>query len=195
MLPSVAGADDAALRLGIFRSMNQLVSWNRRRFPLGHGPFANDTFCKTTGDLATLRKRHGIQCATMGTKEGTSRRDSPCQRHRTPPLVQSNCTPGKEYVPEPNRTQLAHAAERHRRAGAGAWGSSVEPSVPRFGLGDGIIPQGLEVGADGIVVEGLPNALHGEKSFGLAVPGRCFADLSCEITKLLLNFTNYTGCG
>ena len=91
--------------------------------------------------------------------------------------------------------QLAHAAERHRRAGAGAWGSSVEPSVPRFGLGDGIIPQGLEVGADGIVVEGLPNALHGEKSFGLAVPGRCFADLSCEITKLLLNFTNYTGCG
>ena len=58
-----------------------------------------------------------------------------------------------------------------------------------------IIPQGLEVGADGIVVEGLPNALHGEKSFGLAVPGRCFADLSCEITKLLLNFTNYTGCG
>ena len=77
MLPSVVGGDDAALRLGIFRSMNQLVSWNRRRFPLGHGPFANDTFCKTTDDLATLRKRHGIQCATMGTKEGTSRRDSP----------------------------------------------------------------------------------------------------------------------
>ena len=69
--------------------MNQLVSWNRRRFPLGHGPFANDTFCKTTGELATLRKRHGIQCATMGTKEGTSRRDFPCQRHGTPPFVQS----------------------------------------------------------------------------------------------------------
>ena len=89
MLPSVIGGRHAVLRLGIFRSMNQLVSWNRRRFPLGHGPFANDTFCKTTGELATLRKRHGIQCATMGTKEGTSRRDFPCQRHGTPPFVQS----------------------------------------------------------------------------------------------------------
>ena len=77
----------------------------------------------------------------------------------------------------------------------GCLGSSVEPSVPRFGLGDGNIPQGLEVGVAGILVEGLPNALHGEKSFGLAVPGRCFADLSCEIAKLLLNFTNYTDCG
>ena len=57
------------LWLGIFRSMNQLVSWNRRRFPLGHGPFANHTFCKTAGDLTTLRKRHRIQCAAMGTKE------------------------------------------------------------------------------------------------------------------------------
>src|SRR5271165_4483151 len=109
--------------------MNQLVSWNRRRFPLGHGPFANDTFCKTTDGLATLRKRHGIQCATMGTKEGTSRRDFPCQRHRTPPFVQSNCTPGKECVPEPNRTQLAHVAERHRRAGRVLGGHSITSSA------------------------------------------------------------------
>ena len=132
MLPSVIGEHDAALRLGIFRSMNQLVGWNRRRFPLGHGPFANDTFCKTTGDLATLRKRHGIQCATMGTKEGTSRRDSPCQRHGTPPFVQSNCTPGKECVLELNRTRLAHIAERHRRAGWVLGVHSIAPPARRI---------------------------------------------------------------
>ena len=91
--------------------------------------------------------------------------------------------------------QLAHVAERQSAGRMGAWESSVEPSVPCFGLGDGIIPQGLEVGAVGVVVERLPNALHGEKSFGLAVPGHCFADLSCEIAKLLLNFTDYTDCG
>ncbi len=63
--------------------------------------FANHTFCKTALDLATLGKRHGIQCATMGTKEGTSRRDFPCQWHRAPPFAQGNSTPPKEFVPEP----------------------------------------------------------------------------------------------
>ena len=116
MLPSVIGGRHAVLRLGIFRSMNQLVSWNRRRFPLGHGPFANDTFCKTTGGLATLRKRHGIQCATMGTKEGTSRRDFPVNGMGRLRSFKANCTPGKECVREQNWIQLAHVAERHRRA-------------------------------------------------------------------------------
>ncbi len=133
MLPSVIGGHDAALRLGIFRSMNQLVSWNRRRFPLGHGTFANDTFCKTTGDLATLRKRHGIQCATMGTKEGTSRRDFPCQRHGTPPFVQSNCTP-RQRVRSRTKPHPARACCRASSAGrVGAWGSWLRNlrSLPR----------------------------------------------------------------
>jgi len=136
MLPIVIGGHDAALRLGIFRSMNQRVSWNRRRFPLGHGPFANDTFCKTTGDLATLRKRHGIQCATMGTKEGTSRRDSSCQRHGTPPFVQSNCTPGKECVLELNRTRLAHVAGDVGGGRIGGTGTGCR--LPQFPVKSGL---------------------------------------------------------
>ena len=179
------------LWLGIFRSMNQLVSWNRRRFPLGHGPFANDTFCKTTGGLASLRKRHGIQCATMGTKEGTSRRDSPCQRHRTPPFDQSNCTPGKEVrsrtKPHPSSRMLpsviggrGRVLGIHRlshRCHASALATASLHKVWRLGL----------MGSSSRVCRMRCTA----RKAGLAVPRALLADLSCEITKLLLNFTNY----
>ena len=74
MLPSVIGGQGAALRLGVFGSMNQRVSRNRGGFPLVHGSFADDTFCKTAGDLTTSRKRHRILVRHNGDKK----RKFPC---------------------------------------------------------------------------------------------------------------------